>query len=211
MKVLTEFEQDALTEIFNIGVGVAAAALYEMTGQHVPVSVPVIEMTSQRLAKQHFLDRESRQLCVIGQKYVGEFATEAVLMFPAENRLHLVRMMVGNELDEAELEGLAQDALGELGNIILNAIISHLAYSLSMRLEGTLPEVSVADANAVFTRTMGDARSQDDAAPVLALMIDFELSAQRVGGYLAFLLDTDSSEILLQRLAEHIRASTSLG
>jgi chemotaxis protein CheC len=209
MNALTEFEQDALTEIFNIGVGVAAAALYEMTGRHVPVSVPVIEMTSQQLARQHFLDRESRQLCVIGQAYVGEFSTEAVLMFPAENRQHLVRMMVGNELPEAELEALAQDALGELGNIVLNAVISQLASSLSMHLEGSLPAVSVMDASAVFTRTMGGADTHDDAAPVLALMIDFELSAQRVGGYLAFLLDDDSSQKLLQRLAVHIRSSTS--
>jgi len=201
---LSELEQDALTEIFNIGVGVAAAALYAMTSEHVPVSVPVVELTSQRRAKQHFLDREQRQLCAIRQTYVGEFTTDAVLMFPQESRLHLVRMMVGDDFPEASLEEVAQDAMGELGNIMLNAVISNLASSLCMRLEGSLPVVSLTDANAVFSRPGRDAGADDDEAPVLALVIDFELSAQRVGGYLAFLLDDDSSQNLLHRLATHI-------
>ena len=33
---LPELEQDALTEIFNIGVGIAADALYQMVGEQVP-------------------------------------------------------------------------------------------------------------------------------------------------------------------------------
>ena len=40
MTPLTELEQDALAEIFNVGVGIATASLHAMTGQHVPVSVP---------------------------------------------------------------------------------------------------------------------------------------------------------------------------
>ena len=47
---LGELEQDALTEIFNVGVGIAADALYQMGGEHVPLSVPVVELTSQHEA-----------------------------------------------------------------------------------------------------------------------------------------------------------------
>ena len=97
MMTLSELEQDALTEIFNIGVGLAADALYQMTGEHVPLSVPVVELTSQQEAKRHFLAREQRPLCAIRQTYQGAFTTEAVLMFPDEGREHLVRMMVGDD------------------------------------------------------------------------------------------------------------------
>jgi chemotaxis protein CheY-P-specific phosphatase CheC len=51
MIALEALEQDALTEIFNIGVGIAADALYQMVGEHVPLSVPVIELTSQHEAQ----------------------------------------------------------------------------------------------------------------------------------------------------------------
>lgn len=204
MMALTELEQDALTEIFNIGVGLAADALYQMTGEHVPLSVPVVELTSQQRARQHFLEREQRPLCAIRQTYEGEFATAAVLMFPEDGRMHLVRMMVGPDLPQEELSEMAQDALGELGNIILNAVISNLASSLSMRLEGSLPEVSTLNADAVFNHHADGSFASDDAVPVLALLIDFELGTQRVSGYLAFLLDGESSQILLRHLAHYL-------
>jgi chemotaxis protein CheC len=65
-------------------------------------------------------------LCAIRQTYEGEFDTDAILMFAQESSLDLVRMMVGNDLPEEELGEMAQDAMAELGNIILNAVISNL-------------------------------------------------------------------------------------
>ncbi|MBK7006946.1 MAG: chemotaxis protein CheX [Burkholderiales bacterium] len=205
MMALTELEQDALTEIFNIGVGLAADALYQMTGEHVPLSVPVVELTSQHEAQQHFLAREQRPLCAIRQTYQGAFNTEAVLMFPDEGRTHLVRMMVGDDFPQDQLGEMEQDAMGELGNIILNAVISNLASSLSMRIEGTLPVVSLESADTVLrvqAQTLTGA--PDEATQVLALMIDFQLGRQHVGGYLAFLLAPGSSQILLQHLARYV-------
>ena len=202
MNALNLLEQDALTEIFNVGVGVAADALYQMTGEHVPLSVPVVELTSQRAARDDFLAREQRSLCAISQTYEGEFATAAVLLFPETSTVHLVRMMVGPDLPETELAEVAQDAMGELGNIVLNAVISNLASSLGMRLEGSLPEVNQIAADAVF----GAAGEQ--GGPVLVLMIDFELGLQHVGGYLAFLLDSASTDTLLRHL-RHYLASVS--
>jgi chemotaxis protein CheC len=207
MIALHELEQDALTEIFNIGVGIAADALYQMVGEQVPLSVPVVELTSQRGAKRHFLNREKRLLCAIRQTYTGEFTTDAVLMFPQESSDALVRMMVGGDLPPAELAEMEVDALAELGNIVLNAVISNLAATLSMSLEGSLPDVSVISPEAIFTQRTGQGGAVDESAPVLALMIDFELSTQRASGYLAFLLDTPSSELLIGQLTRYVNAS----
>ena len=204
---LHELEQDALTEIFNIGVGVATDALYQMVGEQVPLSVPVVELTSQRGAKRHFLNREKRLLCAIRQTYTGEFTTDAVLMFPKESSDALVRMMVGSDFPSEQLAEMATDALSELGNIVLNAVISTLASTLNMSLEGSLPDVSVISSEAIFTQRAGSGGVIDENAPVLALMIDFELSTQRASGYLAFLMDTPSSERLIGQLTRYVNAS----
>ena len=204
---LHELEQDALTEIFNIGVGIAADALYQMVGEQVPLSVPVVELTSQRGAKRHYLDREQRLLCAIRQTYTGEFTTDAILMFPQESSDALVRMMVGSDLPPQQMAEMATDALAELGNIVLNAVISNLASTLNMSLEGSLPDVSVISSEAIFTQRAGSGGVIDENAPVLALMIDFELSTQRASGYLAFLLDTPSSELLIGQLTRYVNAS----
>lgn len=201
MIALGELEQDALTEIFNIGVGLAADALYQMTGEHVPLSVPVVELTSQHIAQQRYA-RGQEALYAIRQTYNGAFTTEAVLMFPQESSLALVRMMTGPELANEDLPEVAQDAMAELGNIILNAVISQLASTLGLRLEGTLPTVSAVQADSVLAGLA--APSAQSHSQVLALMIDFQLSAQQVQGDLAFLLDAQSSENLIARLTDYV-------
>lgn len=207
---LKELEQDALTEIFNIGVGIAADALYQMVGEQVPLSVPVVELTSHHRARERHLGRGVGSVYAIRQTYSGEFSTDAVLMFAQGNSEALVRMMVGNDLPQDQLAEVTIDALAELGNIILNAVMSELASSLSMRLEGSLPEVSIVDPEDIFVQPVGHggaANGADSSAPVLALMIDFELSAQRAQGFLAFLLDTASTEKLISRLTCYVNAS----
>ena len=111
MMALKELEQDALTEIFNIGVGMAADVLSQMVGERVKLSVPVVELTNQQQAKNYYLAREQRQLCSIRQTFSGEVTTDAILMFPEENSLELVRLMVGGDLPLEQLTEMEQDAM----------------------------------------------------------------------------------------------------
>jgi chemotaxis protein CheC len=201
MTPLNELEQDALTEIFNIGVGLAADALNQMLGVHVPLSVPVVELTSQHSAKQQFMSRETRPMFSIRQAYIGALTTDAILMFPHKDGIELARMMVGADLPLEQVEELQEDALAEIGNIILNAVISNLTSALDMSLEGTLPVVSLVSAGEVFAPPTPSVSLANEEAPVLALMIDFALSEKQVQGYLAFLLGVDSTEKLRSHLA----------
>jgi chemotaxis protein CheC len=198
MITLGELELDALTEIFNIGVGVAADALFQLTGEHVPLSVPVVELTSLENARQHYADR-AHQLCAISQTYDGAFRTDAILMFPQESSPALVRMMAGNELAQAQLAEVMNDAMAELGNIVLNAVISALANTLEIKLEGTLPVVEEMRTENLFAGT-----GSEGSDVVLVLMIDFLLSPQQVSGFLAFLMSAESVQRLKERLLSHV-------
>ena len=207
MMALKELEQDALTEIFNIGVGMAADVLSQMVGERVKLSVPVVELTSQLQAKNYYLVREQRHLCAIRQTFSGEVTTDAILMFPEENSLELVRLMVGGDLPLEQLTEMEQDAMAEIGNIILNAVISSISSTLGLTFEGSLPDVSVVTTENIFSHRTGAIQVSDEKAPVLALTIDFELSARQVSGYLAFLLDIPSSEKLISRLDRFMNGS----
>lgn len=204
MKALHELEQDALTEIFNIGVGMAANVLSQMVGEQVKLSVPMVELTTQQQAKKYYVDREQRPLCTIRQTYSGEVTTDAILMFPEENSLELVRLMVGGNVPLEQLTEMENDAMAEIGNIILNAVISSLSSTLGLTFVGSLPDVSVIPVEHIFAYRAAAAQSGEDEAPVLALTIDFELSARQVSGYLAFLLDIPSSEKLISHLGRFI-------
>ncbi|TXH90307.1 MAG: chemotaxis protein CheC [Rhodoferax sp.] len=204
MMTLNELEQDALGEIFNIGVGLAADVLSQMVSETVHLSVPVVEMVSHEQATGYYLNRVQRPLCAIRQTYVGEVTTEAILMFPEENSLELVRAMVGNDVPVEELPDMERDAMAEIGNIILNAVISSMSTTLGLAFDGSLPEVSIIDAEAIFSDAMGRYEGGGGPSTVLALTIDFELAARQVNGYLAFLLDIPSSEKLQSHIAQYI-------
>lgn len=204
MVALKELELDALKEIFNIGVGVAADVLSQMVHEPVRLSVPVVELTTQLQAKNYYLVREQRPLCAIRQTYRGDISTDAILMFPEENSLELVRLMVGGDLPLEQLTEMEQDAMAEIGNIILNAVISSLSSMLNLAFEGSLPEVSVVTSGSIFSPRSEFDQGRDDQAPVLVLTIDFELSVRQVSGYLAFLLDIPSSEKLVSSLGRFI-------
>jgi len=47
LQVLDELQQDALTEVFNVGMGSAAASLSEMVGEEVQLTVPEISFVNK--------------------------------------------------------------------------------------------------------------------------------------------------------------------
>jgi chemotaxis protein CheC len=146
-------------------------------------------------------------LYAIAQTYRGDFSTDAILLFPQDHSATLVRLMVGGDASATFEDDIALDAMAELGNIVLNAVISNLATTLDLPLEGSLPEVSLLSADRVFgqnTSLSGHANAEE--APVLALMVDFALSAEQVSGYLVFVLDKNSSEKLQVRLSSYVGA-----
>ena len=49
---LTELEQDALTELVNIGVSRAASSLRKIIGEQVLLSIPAVEVLPQETAGQ---------------------------------------------------------------------------------------------------------------------------------------------------------------
>ena len=208
MTPLSELQRDALAEIFNIGVGVAAAAVHELTGEHVPVSVPQVDLATQHEARDRLLALERRPLYAVRKLFYGEVSVEAVLLLPEESHPTLVRIMAGEELADEELGDVTDDAIGELGNIVLQAVMSNLASCLGMRFENTLPEVRVVEGAAVFDRQ--HVAPHDDDAPVLTLVMDFEVGARHVNGYLVFLLDAAANERLLQAVVRAVGDDTTV-
>ncbi len=204
---LTEIQQDALTEIFNIGAGRAADVLSQMVSEPVSLEVPVVEMSSRRDIRQTYLQTAQSHLCAVSQMYIGELSTDALLMFPEEKSLELVRLMVGGDVPLQQLAEMESDALAEVGNIILNAVVSSLSGELGLSLEGSLPEVQVLDSEALFLNRMGALTPEDALAPVISMAIHFDIKTRKISGFLAFLLDVPSGEILMERLDAFIVGS----
>jgi chemotaxis protein CheC len=181
---LNELQHDALVEIFNIGVGHAARAMSEIVNEEVTMSVPSISFLNRADAAAMLGNNEAQRVCGVSQHYEGAFQTEAILMFPEDKSLDIVRLMVGEAVPFKELTEMEQEAMSEIGNIILNACVGTLANIFGQELSGSLPQYHVGTSEQILAASGGDAESV-----VLMLHIDFILEKHQIHGYVAFILD----------------------
>ncbi len=199
---LTELQQDAFTELVNIGVSRAAASLRQMIGTQVLLSVPSVEIVSRHAAARLIGEREAAPLVVVHQDFAGAFAGRALLIFPQENGRELVRAVAGEDLSPEEVAALEDEALAETGNIILNGCLATMANMLQRTLTMSLPGIVRGDGPRIFGAQAGEVAGTD--ALVLFLYIDFSVSERDIRGYLAMLMDLPSLESLRLLVDEFI-------
>ncbi len=197
---LSELERDALTEIVNIGVSRAASSLRKMIGDQVLLSVPSIEVVSQRRAARLISEREVVDLVAVRQDFSGPFSGRALLIFPETNSLELVRAVTGGELSAEEVVEMEHEALAETGNVILNSCLATMANMLKRSLTMTLPEVLRGNGATLFEI---DEKATTEGL-VLFLYIDFAVRQRDIRGYIAMLMDIPSLETLKELLDEFI-------
>jgi len=197
---LTELELDALTELVNLGVSRAAANLAVMVREEVVLTVPKVALLTRRDAIRTIGEQESRSLVAVHQTFEGEFVGRALLIFPEENSLELVRALVGSELSNEEIIELEQEALAETGNVILNSCLATIANSLESNLKMSLPEVLRGEGARFFNLPPPPA-----AGPtVLFVYINFALRRRDIAGYIAMMMDLPSLAALQKLLRKLI-------
>lgn len=194
---LSELERDLLTEMFNLGVGKAAASLSTMVKQEIKLSVPHIEfLTVTELADK--LGTENA-ICSVSQVMSGPFSAQSMLLFPEKNSMEIVRQMLGEDLSDDTVMELQQEAFSEIGNIVLNACIGSFSDALNEEFKVDLPVFETSRSTDLFNVAE---KSQDIA---LFIRIDLTLSASEITGYLAFLMGTLSLEQLKDVLEKMLR------
>ena len=192
---LSELQHDALVEIFNIGVGHAAKAMSEIVNEAVTMSVPSITFLNRADAATMLGKKNTSRVCGVSQHYQGAFSTEAILMFPEDKSLDIVRLMVGESVPLKELTDMEQEAMSEIGNIILNSCVGTLANILCQELRGSLPEYHVGTSEEIL-----HANGADADTVVLMLHIDFILETHQIHGYVAFILDLTALHDLQEQI-----------
>lgn len=201
---LNELQLDALTELVNIGVGVAAAGLRQMVGEEILLTVPRVELLSRERAITVLCESESSKLVAVHQVFEGDITGRALLIFPETKSLEIVRAVAGSTLPLEDVIELEQEALVETGNIILNGCLATIANLLERSLKMSLPEIVRGEPERFFSLPP----PPDSGDLVLFVYINFAVRMRDIKGYIAMLMDLPSLEALRVLLDEFIaRAS----
>ncbi|MEB0140505.1 MULTISPECIES: chemotaxis protein CheC [unclassified Undibacterium] len=196
MIALSELHLDALSEVFNVGAGRAAASLSEIVGDEVKLSVPSVEVRKFSEVDNDVMGMKSERYGAVHQTFSGAFEAEAILLFTEDHALEIVRDMMGSQISIEDLAEFEQEAMCELGNIILNACLSAMADMLNIPLNCSLPDYGLATMEEIFRR-VGHA---DDEAYLLLLHIDLAIEKRRSEGHLVFLLSSTSLQDLVTQI-----------
>lgn len=196
MLKLTSLQTDLLCELFNIGIGRAAAAMSEMLQDEVLLSVPQVHFITVSEVTDH-LGKHSRSMYCIRQPFSGAFCGNALLIFPEEKSLEMVKVLIGDIPPGTELLQVQRDALLEVGNVVLNACLASLSEMTNTPFECSLATVDSGD-----TRRVLGTRVQNHV--VLLIHIRFELKTQNIEGFVVFVMNSTSYEDMLNAVNRFI-------
>lgn len=199
MITLSEIEQDAMVESFNISVGRAAASLSEMLGREVILSIPEIEILRRDEVEKKVGEEGKRDIDGVCQQFSGPFSGRALLLFPAENSLELVRILLREEVDMAFLTEMEEEALLEVGNILLNACLSNFSHLLDHEITTDIPSSLKGSIHEIIMRE-SEKKNEDY---VLLLRMAFVVKEADIAGYIAFLMDIQALDLFRQKLAAY--------
>lgn len=202
---LSAEEQDALQELFNIGMGRAAAALERLLGNEICLSVPFLTMLSVNKAATLIESPANEDVSSVRQSFSGPFAGTAILIFPEKNSIDLIRTLIDDSFPLETLGELEQDSLLEIGNIVLNACLGSFANLMQREIEFNLPVFLKGKCQNLLTFN----NTQTDE-PLIFLVINFSScegaeAGKSIKGFVVLLLDASGSANLkqeLQRLLE---------
>ena len=134
----------------------------------------------------------------VRQRFTSSFSGDILLIFPERRSLDLVRSMLGDAVPLDSLTELEQEALLEVGNVILNACLGSLANQLGLTIESSLP---------LYLRGRGagilDAKHPDTEL-VMFLQVDFSLASKGIKGYLAFVMDIVSARNFAEAVSAYV-------
>jgi chemotaxis protein CheC len=197
LTALTELERDALGEIANIAMARAANSIRQMVGHQVLLSVPAVEILSKEAAAIVGTP-DNRILVAVRQDFTGAFSGRALLIFPETSSLELMRAVVGRSLSLKDIIELQDEALAEIGNVILNNWVATIANLLKRSLPMSLPVVVRGEGKRVFE--VGESATTF----VLFLRIRFEINHFQMQGYVALLMEVPSIAELRSLVADFV-------
>ncbi len=191
---LTASQNDALTELINIGYARAAGALSELTGHRITLDVPKVAI--------HPLDEITillrgvvqGEVASVNQVFSGPVAGNALLLLDHRAALLLNQLLTDDRAVSRGLDGSVREVITEVGNILLNACLGVFGNILQVQVSFSVPRMTVDSVEGVLNSiTVRDQELR------YALMIHtrFHVRASDVSGYLVIILGVTSLDRLL--------------
>jgi chemotaxis protein CheC len=184
-------QRDALTELVNIAFARTAAALSELTGNRVELSVPEIEGYSIDQLEPALHRYVQGDVATVHQIFGGPVAGDAFLLLEVAGAAELVRLLTDADAPTREMGSAAREVLTEIGNILLNACLGVFGDLLQVRFTFAVPRLQLQYLGEMLRSFVVD---RDEVRHALLVGARFRVKATDVTGCLVLVLGVSSLE-----------------
>lgn len=195
--LLTDKQNDALTELINIAFARTAASLSELSGHRVLLNAPgveVIVIDELSGALKDFIDEE---VVSVHQIFSGPVAGDALLILNYEGAVRLTDLLCEHRGSSPRLDASAREALTEIGNILLNACLGVFGNLLHVHVSFAVPRLHLESLDKLMrTITIG----AEEVRYAVVVCTAFQIKENAVSGYLAIVLGVSSLDRLLRAI-----------
>jgi chemotaxis protein CheC len=196
---LTLEQKDAVTELVNIAFSRTAAALSELTGNRVELTVPEVSahpIENLVPALGHFVRGD---VATVHEIFGGPVAGDAFLVFDVDGATRLVELMTGAGAPTGQMGESAREVLSEIGNILLSACLGVFGDLLRVRFTFAVPRLHLeALSSMIRTLVIGD----DELRHALLVGARFRIRASEVTGCMVLVLGVTSLERFIQAVED---------
>jgi len=192
--VLTPDRMADMAELVNIGVGRAAAALNDLVGGHVELSVPFAHVLTLDEVARTLGELALSPVSSVQMEFQGSLDGSAFLVFPQSSATKLVGALTGEEPRFENLDSIRSGTLTEVGNILISSAMGTLSNALHKPLRYSLPVYAEAPVVQLLSE-------QSREAPLILLAkTNFLIRQMQIEGNLLLLFELKSFDDLLAAL-----------
>jgi chemotaxis protein CheC len=199
MSTVGEIDQDALTELFNIGLHRAAASLSELTGQRIIVDLPRLWVCPIAETHSRLASLLNGDLATVHQIFKGTVTGDAVLVLQYDSAARLAGLMtdgdvaVGGRLDQS-----AREVLTEVGNVILSSCLSAFGDMLQVAVSFSVPRIHLESLEGLLRSLQVE---NEELQFALLAATRYRLTEGEVGGYLMIAVGMTSLSLITRALS----------
>jgi chemotaxis protein CheC len=189
---------DVLRELMNIGVGRAARAIAELSGQEVILRVLEIELLNRESSDQ-LAELRGQVNLRVSQMFAGGLDGCGIFALNQGGAVRLAQLLLAKGDERVAFDELDQGALLELGNIVVGSAVGVLAAELQLEVHYELPQLQLRGMKAVgdFFADL----SPGSGTRALIMRASLSLRDDTVNGYLILFFPGHGLEALTSRLA----------
>jgi len=171
--------------------GQVGRALSEITGKEVQLNLPVLRFIPQSdIAKEFGFSLDANDLDVIVESFAGDISGKALLFFPPNIAQKLLEITLATKSEYDYRDPLHQDAMKELGQIVINACFNSISNILKCGADADLPYLLHGDYSEIFQLVYGDAPPGN---ALMLLKMKFAIDNEKdLEGDLTFLMNLRS-------------------